>query len=99
MKNFTLLLSLFLVGCFGHKVSGGTKNTVTTEGTTEVVLKIDISGCMDFADEEAKLECIKALTQTFEEVGKTYQTVLCYQKNKDNPEVCLPKAALLGDVE
>lgn len=90
MKKLLPFLPLMLTGCFGMKLGGKVEHRVVTEGTTEVVLKIDISGCMEMESDQMKMECIKAMTETFADISETYRTIVCYKENEENPEVCLP---------
>lgn len=90
----TVLMCIALSGCLGHRVSGKVEHKVTTEGTTEVVIRIDISGCMVLETDEAKLECIRAVLETFKEVNESAKTIACVQSNTNEPAKCFE-----GDAE
>ena len=87
--KWILLISMILSGCFSGKVGGTVHHEGNVDGTVEVVVRIDVSACMDFERSEDKLECIRALVETFRELNKTAQTVACYKAHPEDPEKCV----------
>jgi len=84
-----ILLGHVLSGCFGARVGGTTYHETTVSGEVVLVIKIDVSECSSFSDEEKKLECIKSTISAFRELNNTIKTFACYQNTPEDFETCV----------
>ena len=65
-------------------MKGGTENHVTSQTTSEVIIRIDLSGCMELPPEE-RSECIKAVTDSLQEIEDIAKVLYCTRINKTSP--------------
>lgn len=72
-----LLLSLLLTSCgVDHRASGDVDHNVTSTSTVELVITIDLSGCMEIAPEH-RLECILSVTEATKELISVAKILAC----------------------
>jgi hypothetical protein len=88
MKNTLFLISLVISSCLSHKVGGKVEHEGKVSGETQVVIKIDISGCMELSTDEAKLECINALVDVLSEINESAVIAACVQEHPDSISEC-----------
>lgn len=76
-----LLLYLLMISCDSSVTAkGGTTNYVESraevDGRVEVVLKIDISSCIDLPEPD-RLPCVEAIAETLKELNSAAEVLLC----------------------
>lgn len=72
-----LLSCLLLTSCgVAHRASGTVDHNVTTTSTVEVVLKVDLTGCMELLPEE-RLVCVLSVTDSLKELSSVAEVLLC----------------------
>lgn len=84
-----LLLCLMMSSCnYTIKTKGGTTHTAeshsTVDGRVEVVMSVDISGCMELPETE-RLPCIEAIADTLKELTNAADVLLCQRDLEQNP--------------
>ncbi len=83
-----LLLSLMMSSCnYTIKTKGGTTHTAeshsTIDGKVEVIMSIDISGCMELPEKD-RLPCIEAIVDTLKELNNAAEVLLCKRDLEQN---------------
>jgi hypothetical protein len=79
MKPLLLFLSVMPISCgTTHRVTGGVKTTGEQKVTVEVILRMDISGCLELPEHD-RLECVKTVAESLEEITNVAEVLLCYR--------------------
>lgn len=91
-----IIFCFLLVSCGATiKVKGGSQHVVSGTTTQEVVLKVDISGCMELPEDD-RLDCIEAITDALKGITDAAKILLCTKDfesqsgipGADTPESC-----------
>lgn len=61
-----------------HRASGEVATTGEQKMTVEVIVRLDISGCM-YLPEYDRLECVREVTNSVKELSNVAKILLCYR--------------------
>jgi hypothetical protein len=79
MKPLLLFLSMVPISCrVDHRASGEVESVGEQRVTVEVILRMDISGCLELPEHD-RLECVKTVAESLEEITNVAEVLLCYR--------------------
>lgn len=93
-----LLLSLLMIfsGCrVDHRASGEVETVGEQKVTVEVIIRLDISGCLDLPEHD-RLDCVITVANSLEEISSVAEVLLCARdleavsigESANTPESC-----------